>query len=104
MGTYTGKVNHRQLRQEKALDRESLRSTRTPQEQLKRLDELLGVGVGAVKERARLARLIEQKAKRVESTEEVEEVSTASVDELAAEEPNRKAGKGKKNKNDKNNR
>lgn len=36
------------------------RALRTPQEQLQRLDKLLGVGVGAKRERARLSKLIEE--------------------------------------------
>lgn len=44
---------------EEADQRAAERETRTPQQQLQRLDKLLGEGVGAKKERARLARLIE---------------------------------------------
>lgn len=44
---------------EEADQRAAEREARTPQQQLQRLDKLLGEGVGAKKERARLARLIE---------------------------------------------
>lgn len=36
------------------------RAKRSPQQQLKKLDDKLGVGVGAVKERARLQALIDK--------------------------------------------
>lgn len=39
-------------------ERQDARAARSPQEQLKRLDLLLGDGVGAVKERARLTKLL----------------------------------------------
>lgn len=44
---------------EEADQRAAERETRTPQQQLQRLDKLLGEGVGAKKERARLAQLME---------------------------------------------
>jgi hypothetical protein len=40
----------------RAIGRQEARAQRTPQEQLKRLDDLLGEGKGAAKERARLAK------------------------------------------------
>ena len=43
---------------EEAEQRAAERESRTPQQQLQRLDKLLGEGVGAKKERARLAKLI----------------------------------------------
>lgn len=42
-----------------AASRRSERASRTPEEQIARLDMLLGVGQGAVAERARLQRLID---------------------------------------------
>lgn len=36
------------------------RAKRSPQQQLKKLDDMLGVGVGAVKERAKLQALIDK--------------------------------------------
>jgi hypothetical protein len=44
----------RALRQKEAEERQTERDVLLPQAQLKRLDALLGAGVGAVKERARL--------------------------------------------------
>jgi hypothetical protein len=46
--------------------REEAARNRTPQEQLKRLDSLLGPGQGAVKERARIARKIKAAKKESE--------------------------------------
>lgn len=48
----------REAHQRKAGERKEARDARTPQEQLKVLDERLGVGQGAKKERARLKSLI----------------------------------------------
>lgn len=44
----------KQRRIDGALERQALRAKRSPQEQLRLLDQKLGEGVGAVKERARL--------------------------------------------------
>jgi hypothetical protein len=48
----------RKRRQAEAEARQSLRATRTPTQQLARLDKLLGPGIGARKERARLANAV----------------------------------------------
>ena len=45
-------------RQESAQERQDERDSRTAAQQLARLDQLLGKGVGAVKERARLQRML----------------------------------------------
>lgn len=45
----------RQRRREEAAKRQAARDARSPAEQLARLDAMLGVGVGATRERARLA-------------------------------------------------
>lgn len=42
----------------RAQERQEVQVNRTPQEQLKRLDEKFGEGKGAVKERARLKRML----------------------------------------------
>lgn len=42
---------------EEAQIRQEVRDMRSPQEQLQRLDDMFGVGQGARKERARLAKL-----------------------------------------------
>ena len=51
-------------KREEALKRQELRDKRTPQEQLEVLDNKLGVGVGAIKERYRLIKIIEEKLKK----------------------------------------
>jgi len=48
----------RNYRRKTALERNEARSERSPQQQLAVLDERLGKGVGAEKERARLKKLI----------------------------------------------
>jgi hypothetical protein len=45
-----------------AEERQEARNARTPQQQLQRLDKLLGIGQGAKKERARLQALIDESA------------------------------------------
>ena len=52
-------MKSKQQRKEEAAERQALRDSLTPQQQMKRLDALLGVGVGAVKERAKLNKEIE---------------------------------------------
>lgn len=47
-------------RQEAAAARKAVSDARPPQEQLQRLDQAFGVGVGAKKERAKLAKRIEK--------------------------------------------
>lgn len=49
------------LRQEEAAERAQLRSERSPEQQLAKLDRKLGAGVGAVRERAALAKEISLK-------------------------------------------
>ncbi len=48
-------------RAEEAVERQSERELRTPEEQIKKLDTLLGFGKGALKERARLNKQILKK-------------------------------------------
>lgn len=71
----------KRARQESALERQAERATRTPQQQLRELDRVLGAGQGAKKERAKLAALIE-----------------AQAEKPATAEPAKKKGKGKKGK------
>jgi len=52
------KVRGKPERVQRAQERTEVATKRTPQEQLKRLDEKFGEGKGAVKERAKLARRI----------------------------------------------
>ena len=49
-----------QARREEAIKRQELRDQLTPEQQLQRLDLLLGNGVGAKRERARLLKQIEE--------------------------------------------
>lgn len=63
----------REARQEAAKERQAVRDQRTPKQQIQRLDELLGDGEGAQKERARLLATIEaakMEAKREKETKE----------------------------------
>lgn len=55
-------------RRKRATERQEMRAKRTPQEQLRILDERFGEGKGATKERARLQAVIEaaEAAKRAE--------------------------------------
>lgn len=53
--TYHPKKSDRQMR---ARDRQIVRDALTPKQQIATLDRRLGVGVGAVKERARLTALM----------------------------------------------
>jgi hypothetical protein len=75
----------RELRQKDALERQKARDTRTPQQQLERLDSLLGEGQGAVKERARLTAQIQK--------EEEEKKFRERIEQLRKEKTTRKKGK-----------
>jgi len=46
------------LRRENAAKQQAERAARTPQQQIAHLDKLLGVGIGAKRERERLAKLL----------------------------------------------
>lgn len=52
------RFENRESRKKVAAENQEARSKRSPAEQLKVLDATLGVGVGAVKERARLTKLL----------------------------------------------
>lgn len=57
----TARANYEVRKEEKkrsALERQEVASKRTPQEQLDRLDQLLGFGLGANKERAKLLKKV----------------------------------------------
>jgi len=54
-------ITVREERRKEAEARQAERDQLTPEKQLARLDERLGVGVGAAKERARLQKLIDEK-------------------------------------------
>ena len=54
MPTRKNQRHKREKRQEDAKKRQESRSKLSPKQQLSRLDELLGEGIGAVKERTRL--------------------------------------------------
>ena len=55
---------NRAARQVEAVERKEARAALTDQQQLTRLDKILGVGVGAKKERERLAKRIVSEAKK----------------------------------------
>ena len=61
----------REVRRKGALERQAERAARTPQQQLAKLDAMFGSGLGATKERAKLAKLIEGK-KEVEAEKKAE--------------------------------
>jgi hypothetical protein len=56
--------SRKEIRQDEAKERQALRDKRTPQDQIAVLDAKLGVGVGAVKERARLQKEIDKKEEK----------------------------------------
>jgi len=58
-----GMQRNRSARQAEAKERDAARAELTDQQQLDRLDTILGVGIGAKKERARLAKRIVEVAK-----------------------------------------
>jgi len=71
----------REQRTEEAVQRQEVRVQRTHKQQLARLDEILGDGVGAVKERARLQKKIsdeQEKAKLAKKAKKTED-TTESV-------------------------
>lgn len=53
--------NRREINKKAAEERQKYRATQTPTQQLKRLDERLGAGMDAQKERARLQNQVGQK-------------------------------------------
>lgn len=59
-----GMQRNRTARQAEAQERNAARAALTDQQQLDRLDKILGAGVGAAKERARLAKRIEGGTKK----------------------------------------
>lgn len=59
-----GMQRNRTARQAEAKERNAARAALTDQQQLDRLNKILGVGVGAKKERARLAKRIVDEAKK----------------------------------------
>jgi len=61
MGRINRGLARREALREEAEERASSREARTPEGQLRVLDDRLGVGVGASKERGRLEREIEQR-------------------------------------------
>lgn len=60
---------NRATRKAEAIERKEARAAITDQQQLARLDKILGVGVGAKKERERLAKRIVSEAKKKTSTQ-----------------------------------
>ena len=57
-------IRQKDSRHKKALKRLKDRETRDPRQQTARLDDMFGKGEGAIKERARLAKLIKNEPKK----------------------------------------
>jgi hypothetical protein len=64
--------NRYKLRQEKAVQLAAERAKRSPEQQLAKLDTLLGAGIGAVKERARLKAQIEKRKEQAKQEKKKE--------------------------------
>lgn len=71
VGAGTRKINHHpgwkaaetKIRRDAAMERQAERDKLTPSQQIARLDRILGVGVGATRERAKLNKIISGGAK-----------------------------------------
>ncbi len=77
-------------RREEAVSRQAERDSRTPEEQLEKLDLLLGVGEGAKKERARLHRIIEEVA--LKKRRKKKDLSTSKESSKKAKKNNKRKG------------
>ena len=75
-------------RRRRANERQEARVKRTPQEQLKRLDEMLGEGKGAAKERARLEAVIK-------AAEETEKAEREKIEKKEQDKKEKKVKEGK---------
>ena len=62
-GGHRSHPQNQQARQQEAAIRQTVTDDMTPKQRLAHLDEMLGVGQGAVKERARLQSLIDAQKK-----------------------------------------
>ncbi len=60
--------DRRSIRQEEAIERQNTRNSLTPAQQIEHLDNILGEGKGAKKERARLEHLIKNPPKKTKAT------------------------------------
>ena len=73
------------LRKEESLERQVAYDKLTVEQKIKRLDDTLGVGLGATKQRARLASLFNKHSSK-------EEVTTKVVESEQVSKPNKKKG------------
>lgn len=81
--------------QSAAAERQAAHNKLSTKEKLAKLDLILGAGLGAVRERARLNALLVQEAQKAQqATSEVQRAAGTS----AEEKPQKKASKGKKTK------
>lgn len=76
--------NKKDAKKERALERLEVTSQRTSEEQLVRLDQMFGSGQGAIKERAKLLKRIEERNKvphQDDKTEVVEQTQPQNIEQ-----------------------
>jgi len=77
----------KEQKQEEAKKRSESSNNRTPEEQLRRLDEKFGVGIGATKERARLRYKIAELKQSKQKNRDTKDARTSIQKQSVTEEP-----------------